>query len=238
MSAVRTVSASLGVVLAGLLGAGYALAGPMPPAGTTPADLLVFINAHSETQEWSWFVASGPALLIGPWFLGVLTAHLWHANPERRYLTAAGFSTALTVAALFGAAGISWGLFVYLGTQITNPSLLLVLAESRHFAEGSIDFPMAGTVLAFSLAARGHLPGWTAIATVGALAAGLQLANGVDDFVVDGVTGLLGPAAFAMFLGWLAAISLALVAELLQLPVASRASHPRSAPTYPSKARA
>jgi hypothetical protein len=204
------------MVLAALLGSAYVLAGPMPQAGTAPADLLAFIHANSESLEWSWFLASGPALLIGPWFLGALTAHLWQANPEARHLTAAGFSTALTGAALFGAAGVTWGLFVYLGTQITNPSLLLVLAESRHFAEGAIGFPISGAVVAYSLAARGHLPAWRAVATLGMLAAGLQLANGIDDFVVDGVTGLLGPAAFGALLAWLTATSLALTAELLQ----------------------
>jgi hypothetical protein len=187
---------------------------------------VAFLNANSETQEWSWFLASGPALLIGPWFLGVLTAHLWHANPEARHLTAAGFSTALTVAALFGAGGVTWGLFVYLGTQVANPSLLLVLAESRHFAEGSIGFPIAGTVVAYSLAGKAHLPGWRAIATLGTLAAGLQLANGIDDFVVDGVTGLLGPASFGALLAWLAATSLALAADQLQLPLKRWAALP------------
>lgn len=224
MVAVRAVGASFGVGLTALLGAAYVLGGPMPRAGTAPADLLVFINANSETQEWSWFLASGPALLIGPWFLGVLTAHLWEANPETRHLTAAGFSTALTAVALFATASIAWGLFVYLGTQITNPSLLLVLAESRHFAEGAIGFPIAGTVVAYSLAARAHLPGWKAVATFGALATGLQLANGIDDFVVDGLTGWLGPAAFVTLLAWLALTSLALTAELLQLPTWGTAS--------------
>src|SRR5215467_8153828 len=117
MPLVRTLSASSGIVLAAVLASAYVLGGPMPHAGSAPADLVAFINANSETQEWSWFLASGPALLIGPWFLGVVTAHLWDSNPEARLLTAAGFSTALTAAALFGAAGITWGLFVYLGTQ-------------------------------------------------------------------------------------------------------------------------
>src|SRR5215467_2860427 len=123
MPLVRTLSASSGIVLAAVLASAYVLGGSMPRAGSTPADLVAFINANSETQEWSWFLASGPALLIGPWFLGVLTAHLWRVNPETRHLTAAGFSTALTSAAVFGAGGVTWGLFVYLGTQIANPSL-------------------------------------------------------------------------------------------------------------------
>ena len=198
----------------------------MPHAGTTPAELLVFIRANSDTQEWSWFLASGPGLLFGPWFLGVLTAHLWHANPEARYLTAAGFSTALTATALFATAATTWGLFVYLGTQITDPSLLLVLAESRHLAEGAIGFPIAGAVAAYSLASKAHLPGWRAVVILGALAAGLQLAAGIDDFVVDGVTGLLGPAAFVAFLAWLAATSLALSTDAWQLPLMRRARVP------------
>jgi hypothetical protein len=214
------------MVLAAMLGSAYFLGGPMPRAGTEAADLIAFINANSKTQEWSWFLASGPALLIGPWFLGVLTAHLWGANPEARPMIAAGFSTALTAAALFGAASVTWGLFVYLGTQVADPALLLVLAESRHFAEGSIGFPIAGTVIAFSLAGKAHLPAWRPIASLGVLAACLQLANGIDDFVGDGVTGLLGPVSFGALLAWLAATSLALTAESLQLPLGRWAALP------------
>ncbi|HET7421501.1 MAG TPA: hypothetical protein VFL27_14080 [Candidatus Dormibacteraeota bacterium] len=210
----RRVGASGGAILAALLCASYLLGGPMPRAGTPPAQLVPFLAANSSTQEWSWFLACGPVMVIGPWFAGVLTAHLWEVNPEERYLTAAGFSTALTAGALLAAAGIMWGLFVYLGTQITSPSLVLVLAESRHFAEGAVGFPAAGAVIGYSLAARGHLHGWRAVVALGCLAAALQLANGVDDFLFDGVTGLLGPAAFATFLAWLVAISMALTAEI------------------------
>jgi len=250
----RAAGGSSGILLAILLGSSYLLGGPMPPAGTPPAQLVSFLTANSATQEWSWFLGCGPTLLIGPWFLGVLAAHLWQANPRARHLTAAGFSTALIAGAMLGTAGVMWGLFVYLGTQVTNASLLLVLAEARHFAEGAVGFPVAGAIIAFSLASRRQLPGWRAVAALGAVAAGLQLANAVADFVVDGVTGPLGPASFAAVLAWLAAISAALAAGLagdvsrgpaslrwrlaslrtpvrqtpLQNPIASAAPHPKA----------
>lgn len=139
-------------------------------------------------------------------------------EPADRYLTVAGFATAMTAGALLATGGIAWGLFVYLGTQINSPSLLLVLAEARHFAEGSVGFPAAGAMLAFSWASRRHLPGWQAVLGLGAITAGLQLANGIDDFVVDGVTGALGPAAFSGLLAWLSVTSLALAANFLPWP--------------------
>ena len=185
----------------------------MPPAGTPPQRLVAFLNANSATQEWSWFLACGPALLVGPWFVGALSARLWQGDPAQRHLVAAGFATALVTGSFLAAAGIAWGLFVYLGTQITAPSLILVLAESRHFAEGAICFPAAGALIAYTLAARGHLPGSTALAVLGTLAAGLQLANGIDDFVVDGVTGLIGPLSLFALLSWLVAISASLLWE-------------------------
>ena len=196
----------------------------MPPAGTPPPQLIAFLNANSARQEWSWFLACGPALLIGPWFVGLLSAELWAANPARRHLVAAGFSASLITGSLLAAAGIAWGLFVYLGTQITAPSLILVLAETRHFAEGAICFPAAGAVIAYTLATRGQLPAWGSLAVLGSLAAGLQLANGVDDFVVDGVTGPVGPLALAALLSWVAAMSTLLVVDLkpLRLGVARR----------------
>ena len=212
------VSAACGLALAALLGVSYELGGPMPRAGTPPAQLVAFLTAHSATQEWSWFLGCGVTLLVGPWFAGALTARLWQANPAQRHVVAAGFSSTLVAGALFAAAGIFWGLFVYLGTQVTNPSLLLLLAEARHFGEGSIGFPLAGTVIAYTLAARGQLRGWQGLAVLGVLAAGLQLANAVDDFVVDGVTGALGPASFAAFLAWLTATSLSLLADRATVP--------------------
>lgn len=220
----QRASASFGVLLAALLGASYILGGSMPPAGTPPVKLMVFITANSPTQEWSWFLACGPALLIGPWFAGVLTAHLWQRNPANRYLAAAGFSTSLVTGSLLAAAGIAWGLFVYLGSQITSPSLLLVLAESRHFAEGAASFPAAGAVIAYSIASWAHLPAWRTVASIGLVASVLQLANGIDDFVVDGVTGPLGPASFGAFQAWLAVISIALTVDLVRVPAGSRRS--------------
>ncbi|HEX6487841.1 MAG TPA: hypothetical protein VF137_03060 [Candidatus Dormibacteraeota bacterium] len=216
--ALRRLGAWSGLALAALLAASYVLGGPMPRAGTPPTQLLVFLRAHSETQEWSWFLLCGPGLIAGPWFLGALSARLWAADQGRRELVAAGFGSGLIAGALLAAAGVTWGLFVYLGTQITNGSLLLLLAESRHFAEGSISFPAAGAVIAFTLAARGRLPAWRLIAVLGAAAAGLQLANGVYDFAADGVTGALGPASFAALLAWLIGTSLALVPGAASLP--------------------
>lgn len=224
MIRLQRASASFGAIVAALLGASYILGGSMPPAGTPPATLMVFLTTHSATQEWSWFLACGPALLIGPWFAGVLTAHLWQCNPTSRYLTAAGLSTSLVTGSLLGAAGIAWGLFVYLGSQVTNPSLLLVLAESRHFAEGAACFPAAGAVIAYSLASWAHLPAWRTVASIGLVASSLQLANGIDDFVVDGVTGPLGPASFGAFLSWLAVISIALTADIVRIPGGRRRS--------------
>ena len=179
----------------------------MPQAGTPPAELVAFLNAHRSTQEWSWFFASGPALLFGPWFLGAVAVRLWEVNPSSRELTAAGFASGLLAGALLASGTVLWGLFVYLGTQISSPSLILVLAEARHFAEGSVCFPAAGAVCAFSLASR-RSPGWRAVALVGIVAACLQLANGIDDFVVDGVTGALGPASLVALLAWIVTMSL------------------------------
>ena len=207
------MSAASGLLFAALLAAAYVLGGPMPPAGTPPDRLVAFVSAHSQTQEWSWFLTSGPALLTGPSFLGALASKLWESDPAARYLTAAAFANALVAGALLAAAGIAWGLLVYLATQITSPSLILVLAESRHFAEGAVSFPAAGAVIGFSLAARHSLRGWQLVALLGALAAGLQLANGLDDFVVDGVTGPIGPAAFCALLAWIAAASFSLAGE-------------------------
>lgn len=216
----QRASACLGLVLAALLGASYILGGSMPPAGTPPATLMLFLTAHSTTQEWSWFLACGPALLVGPWFTGVLTVHLWQRNPAHRYLIAAGFSTSLVTGSLLATAGVAWGLFVYLGTQITSPSLVLVLAESRHFAEGAVCFPAAGAVTAYSIASRAHLPAWRTVGWIGLLASSLLLSNGIDDFVVDGVTGPLGPASFFAFLAWLTVTSVALTCVSFGSPLA------------------
>src|SRR5579872_3856494 len=200
----------MGALLAVVLVTSYLLAGPMPPAGTPPVALAAFLRAHSDTQEWSWFLACGPALLLGPWFAGGLAVTLWHGNPRAHPLTAAGFASALLAGALLAEAGIFWGLFVYLGTQITSPSLILVLAEARHFSEGAVCFPAAGAALAYSFASRGVLPAWRPLLAIGVLASGLQLANGIDDFAADGVTGALGPASFAALMLWILGVSASL----------------------------
>ena len=46
----------------------------MPVAGTPPGRLVAFLAANSSKQEWSWFLACGPALFFGPWFAAALVA--------------------------------------------------------------------------------------------------------------------------------------------------------------------
>ena len=183
----------------------------MPPAGTAPSELVRYVTANSDALELSWFLASGPALLLGGWFLGVVAVAAWDAGAQRQLL-GAGISSAFLAGALLAGAGVAWGLFVYLAPQLGPVPLVLVLAESRHFAEGAVSFPAAATAAALSLAVWALGRAWKPVAILGLVAAGLVLGNGVDDFAADGVTGALGPIALGSFLLWTAAFSLKLAA--------------------------
>lgn len=164
------------------------------------------MSVNSEGLERSWFLAAGPALLLGGWFLGVVAVTLWEAGASR-HLIAAGISSAFLAGALLTTAGVSWGLFVYLAPQLGSDPLVLVLAESRHFAEGAGSFPAGGAAAALSLAtwSLGRSP--RGISVLGLAAAALQLGNGFDDFAADGVTGVLGPLSFSALVLWIAAFS-------------------------------
>ena len=205
----RRAGAASGLVFATLLAAAYFSAPAMPVAGTPAGLLIAYVNANSRGLETSWFLACGLDLFFGGWFLGVVAATLWEAGAPR-YLVAAGSASALLAGALLAGAGVTWGLFVYLAPQLGSDSLVLVLAESRHFAEGAISFPVAAAAAAFSMAAWNSGRGLRLISSVGLVAAALELANGFDDFAADGVTGALGPLSFAVFILWIAGLSLAL----------------------------
>ena len=205
----RHVGAGTGLVFVTLLTAAYFSAPTMPVAGTPPRLLVEYVNANSNGLEASWFLACGPALFFGGWFLGVVAASLWEAGAPR-HIVAAGFTSALLAGALLAGAGISWGLFVYLAPQLGSDPLVLVLAESRHFAEGAISFPVAAAAAAVCLATWNSGRGWRLVSALGLLAAALQLANGFDDFAADGVTGALGPLSFMVLMFWIAGLSFAL----------------------------
>ncbi len=201
--------AAAGLGSAAMLGWAYLSAPPMPVAGTPPGALVRYVSLNSAGLERSWFLASGPALLLGGWFLGVLAVSVWEAGASR-HLVGAGVSSAILAGSLLTGAGVAWGLFVYLAPQLGPVPLVLVLAESRHFAEGAASFPAAGAAAALSLAVWSFGRGWRAVSTLGLAAAALQLANGIDDFASDGVTGTLGPLAFGALMLWIAALSFAL----------------------------
>lgn len=223
---VPRAGAPAGVVFAALLAAAYLSAPAMPVAGTPARELVHYVSANSDRLELSWFLASGPALLFGGWFLGVVAVTVWEAGAPR-HLIGAGISSAFLAAALLTSAGVSWGLFVYLAPQLGSDPLVLVLAESRHFAEGAVSFPAAATAAALSLAASSFGRGWRAVSTLGLAAAALQLGNGVVDFVADGVTGVLGPVAFIALILWIAAFSFALTVSqgsLASRPASKRVS--------------
>jgi len=205
----RDAGAITGVVFIAFLTAAYVSAPQMPIAGTPAGSLVDYVNANSDGLERSWFLACGPALFFGGWFLGVMTVMLWEAAAPR-HLVAAGAACALLAGALLTCAGVSWGLFVYLAPQLGTDPLVLVLAESRHFAEGAVSFPVAAAGAAISLATWGFGRGWRAVSVLGLLAAALQLVNGFDDFAADGVTGALGPLSFFAVLLWIATFSFAL----------------------------
>jgi hypothetical protein len=205
----RSAGAITGLIFAVLLAASYLSAPAMPIAGTPAGLLVAYVSANSDGLERSWFLACGPALFFGGWFLGVAGSTLWEAGVPR-HLVSAGIASALLAGALLTAAGVTWGLFVYLAPQLGSDPLVLVLAESRHFAEGAVSFPVAAAAVALSLATWSSGRGWRAVSGLGFLAAGLQLASGFDDFVADGVTGPIGPLAFGLLMLWIGLFSVAL----------------------------
>jgi hypothetical protein len=205
----RDAGAATGFVFATLLAAAYFSAPAMPVAGTPAGLLVAYVKANSNGLERSWFLACGPDLLFGGWFLGVVAATLWEAGAPC-HMVAAGFASALLSGALLAGAGVTWGLFVYLAPQLGSDPLVLVLAESRHFAEGAISFPVAAAAAALSLATWNAGLGWRSVSALGLLAAALELANGFDDFAADGVTGALGPLSFGVLTFWIAVLSFAL----------------------------
>ncbi len=205
----RDVGAATGLVFVALLVAAYLSAPPMPVAGTAPTTLVAYVNANADALERSWFLACGPDLFFAGWFLGVVGTALWEEGASH-CMVAAGFVSALLAGALLTGAGVTWGLFVYLAPQLGSPPLVLVLAESRHFAEGAVSFPVAAAAAAFSLATWSLGRGWRAISILGLIAAALELGNGFDDFAADGVTGAIGPLSFVVLMVWIATLSLAL----------------------------
>jgi len=80
-------------------------------------------------------------------------------------------ATTFIAGALLAAAGVSWGLFVYLAPQLGSDPLVLILAESRHFAEGAVAFPAVAAAAALSLASWGSGRGWRALSALGLVAA-------------------------------------------------------------------
>lgn len=214
----RDAGAASGLVFVGLLLAAYLSGPPMPVAGTPAVSLVAYVNANSDGLERSWFLACGPDLFFASWFLGVVATTLWESRASR-HLIAAGLAGALLASALLVAAGVSWGLFVYLAPQLGSGPLVLTLAESRHFAEGAISFPAAGAAAALSMAVWGAGRGWRAVFAIGLVAAALELANGFDDFAADGVTGALGPLSFAALMLWIATLSVALTVRRRWFPV-------------------
>ncbi|HET9781492.1 MAG TPA: hypothetical protein VFR33_06910 [Candidatus Dormibacteraeota bacterium] len=223
---IRGAGAASGIGFAVVLAAAYLMAPAMPVAGTPGPALVHFVSVNSDGLELSWFLASGPALFLGGCFVGVLAVDVWEMGAPRR-LIGAGISSAFLAAALLAGAGVSWGLFVYLAPQLNSYALVLVLAESRHFAEGAVSFPAAASAATLSLAARNFGRSWGAISWVGLTAAALQLGNGFDDFAADGVTGALGPLAFSVLMLWIAAFSAALTVRRTVLAPGQmgRASH-------------
>ena len=206
---IRHAGAATGLIFVTLLVAAYFSAPAMPVAGTPASLLVAYVNANSNGLETSWFLACGPDLFFGGWFLGVVAATLWEAGAQR-HMVAAGSASAVLAGALLAGAGVTWGLFVYLAPQLNSDPLVLVLAESRHFAEGAISFPVAAAAAAFSIATWNSGRGWRLVAALGLLATALELANGFDDFAADGVTGALGPLSFVGLMFWIAALSFAL----------------------------
>lgn len=207
--ALGRVGAASGMIFAAMLVAAYLTAPPMPVAGTPGSVLVRYVSDNSDGLELSWFLASGPALFLGGWFVGVVAVTVWDSGAPR-HLIGAGISSAFLAGALLTAAGVSWGLFVYLAPQLDSGSLVLVLAESRHFAEGAISFPAGAAAAALSLTAWSFGGGWRLVAALGFAAAALQLGNGLDDFAADGVTGAFGPLAFFALMVWIAAFSFGL----------------------------
>jgi hypothetical protein len=217
------MGAAAGMGLAASLVLAYLTVPPMPVAGTPAPALVHYVSANSEGLERSWFLASGPALFLGGWFLGVVAVTVWEAGAPR-HLIGAGVGSALLAGALLAGAGVSWGLFVYLATQLGSAPLVLVLAESRHFAEGAVSFPAAAAAAALSLATWSFGRGWRVVSTIGFAAAAFQLGNGLADFAADGVTGILGPLGFIGLMMWIAALSFALTVRRGWLALAPASS--------------
>jgi hypothetical protein len=220
------------LVFVTLLTSAYFSAPAMPVAGTPPALLVAYVNANSNGLETSWFLACGPDLFFGCWFLGVVAVSLWDSGASR-HLVAAGSASALIAGALLAGAGVTWGLFVYLAPQLGSDPLVLVLAESRHFAEGAISFPVAAAAAALSLATWNSGRGWRLVSALGLLAAALELGNGFDDFAADGVTGAVGPLSLAVLLAWVAGLSFALTVRSGWFVLRAGAPTARSATSTP-----
>lgn len=208
----RGGGAATGILFAAALAGAYLSAPPMPRAGTPAPVLVQYVTLNSEALERSWFLVSGPSLLLGAWLLGVAAAALWEAGASH-VLLAAGVFSSLLAGSLLATAGVGWGLFVYLAPQLSSSPLVLVLAESRHFAEGSVSFPAAGAAAALSLAIWRLGAGWRALSIFGFAAAALQMGNGIDDFLADGITGMLGPLSFGSLMVWISAFSCALAMQ-------------------------
>lgn len=231
--------AATGILFAAALAGAYLSAPPMPQAGTPAPVLVHYVALNSEALERSWFLVSGPSLLLGAWLLGVASVALWEAGASH-VLVAAGIFSSVLAGSLLATASVCWGLFVYLAPQLGSGPLVLVLAESRHFAEGSVSFPAAGAAAALSLAIWRFGPSWRALSALGVAAAALQLGNGIDDFLADGITGVLGPLSFGALMLWIAAFScgLAVRNSWLAPKAARRAVRQTASATMPLDSRA
>lgn len=205
--------ASAGRVAAGLgfagLGASAALAVPrLPEAGAAPATVIAYIQANQRALEWTWFLAGELAWLPGLLFCSALAVCLWRLGASSVALMV-GLSGAITSASLTLAFGVPWGILIYLAPQLGPGQLVLVLAETRHFGDAAVSFPLAAMFLGFGAATlRLRSIGWRAGTAVAIVGAALQLAHSAVDFAASGRTGALLTSAELAVPAWAIIMSL------------------------------
>lgn len=183
------MGAAAGFAFAGIVASTYLVVPRMPVAGADPEAVRAYVATHQAALRWTWFLAGEVAWLPGLLFCAVLASSLGEDGGAPA--ASLGMVGAAVTASVSISASVPWGLLVYLGPVLQPRDTVLLLAETRHFADAAIGFPTAAMLAGFGLAAAGSARRPRALVALAGLAAAFQVLHGVDDFATGGQTGAL-----------------------------------------------
>lgn len=204
-------------LLLGLAGLAYVLLGGsplvlaprMPEAGASPVAIVAFVEANQRALEWSWFLGGEIVWLPGLMFCALLTGLFWH-EPATRWAALVGFVGAAVSASMTLAMSVPWGLLVYLAPQLAPSSLVLLLAETRHFGDAAVSIPLAAMLLGYGFATlRVGEARWVAAAAAGLVGALIECLHAGIDFALYGQTGMLVQLSLGAVFVWALIVSVA-----------------------------